>query len=79
MSYSVSGVDTRYALSALNMGQYVKTLTTIATPNHGSKTANFSERNFFKKVEIDPITRLMGIGIKPFHEIVPENIKHFNN
>jgi len=52
ISYSVSGLDSRFALSCLNMGQYCKSLTTIATPHKGSKTANFSERNFFTKPQI---------------------------
>jgi triacylglycerol esterase/lipase EstA (alpha/beta hydrolase family) len=52
ISYSVSGLDTRFALSCLNMGQHCKTLTTIATPHKGSKTANFSERDFFPKTQI---------------------------
>lgn len=42
ISYSVSGLDTRFALSSLNVGQYCKSLTTISTPHKGSKTANFS-------------------------------------
>lgn len=54
-------------------------MTTIATPHKGSKTANFSERNFFTRTQIEPVARLLGIGIKPFHETVPENIKYFND
>lgn len=42
ISYSVSGLDSRFALSCLNLGQHCKSLTTIATPHRGSKTANFS-------------------------------------
>ena len=52
ISYSVSGLDTRYALSCLNSAQYVKSLTTIASPHKGSRTANFSERNFFTRTQI---------------------------
>lgn len=28
---------------------------------------------------IDPICKLTGVGIKAFHEFVPENMKNFNN
>lgn len=42
ISYSISGLDSRFALTCLNMGQHCKSLTTICTPHKGSKTANFS-------------------------------------
>lgn len=44
----------------------------------GSKLALLSDRKFFKDEVIDPISRLSGVGLKAFHEFVPENMKHFN-
>jgi hypothetical protein len=32
-----------------------------------------------KDDKIDHICRLLGVGLKPFHEFVPENIKCFND
>ncbi|MBQ7817761.1 MAG: hypothetical protein IJ388_03080 [Oscillospiraceae bacterium] len=38
IAHSKGGLDSRYAISSLNMGDKVASLTTIATPHHGSKT-----------------------------------------
>lgn len=47
--------------------------------NSGSKLALLSDRKVFKDEMIEPISRLSGVGLKPFHEFVPENMRHFNN
>lgn len=38
IAHSKGGLDSRYAISRLGMGQNVASLTTIATPHNGSKT-----------------------------------------
>lgn len=38
IAHSKGGLDCRYAISSLNMGSKVASLTTISTPHHGSKT-----------------------------------------
>ncbi len=38
IAHSKGGLDCRYAISSLGMGEKVASLTTIATPHHGSKT-----------------------------------------
>lgn len=38
IAHSKGGLDSRYAISSLNIGDKVASLTTIATPHHGSKT-----------------------------------------
>ena len=38
IAHSKGGLDARYLLSSLGMGAYAASLTTIATPHHGSKT-----------------------------------------
>ena len=44
----------------------------------GSKLALLSDRKVFKPDVIDPISRLTGVGLRPFHEFTPENMKNFN-
>lgn len=39
VSYSLSGIDSRYAISQLSLDQYCNSLTTVATPHKGSKSA----------------------------------------
>lgn len=38
IAHSKGGLDSRYAISSLNMGEVVASLTTISTPHHGSKS-----------------------------------------
>ena len=40
IAHSKGGLDSRYAISSLGMGDKVASLTTIATPHHGSKTVD---------------------------------------
>lgn len=40
IAHSKGGLDSRYAISSLGMGSKVASLTTVATPHHGSKTVD---------------------------------------
>lgn len=40
IAHSKGGLDSRYAISSLNMGDKVASLTTISTPHNGSKTVD---------------------------------------
>ncbi len=40
IAHSKGGLDSRYAISSLGMGDKVASLTTVATPHHGSKTVD---------------------------------------
>ena len=40
LAHSKGGLDSRYAISKLAMGDRVASLTTVATPHHGSKTVD---------------------------------------
>ena len=49
IAHSKGGLDSRYAISRLGMGEKVASLTTVGTPHHGSKTVDLLLRlpNFF--------------------------------
>lgn len=78
ISYSLSGIDARYALSALGSNVHAATLTTIATPHLGSRLAWLSERQVISDKQAEPIARLLGVGLRPFWEVTPENMRYFN-
>jgi len=44
ISYSLSGIDSRFAISQFETHKYVSTLTTIATPHLGSRLAWLAEK-----------------------------------
>ena len=54
IAHSKGGLDSRYAISTLGMGESVASLTTLSTPHHGSKTVDKLLR--FP----DPLVRLAG-------------------
>ena len=78
VSFSLSGVDARLALSHFGLGQYAKTLITVGSPHLGSRLAWLSERQIFTDRKAEPISRLLGVGLRPFWEVAPENMKNFN-
>jgi len=78
ISYSLSGIDARYAISKLGMNKPLKSLTTIATPHQGCRLAQLAERKVFSDKQVEPISRLLGVGLRPFYEINKESMKYFN-
>jgi hypothetical protein len=78
ISYSLSGIDARYALSALGTNAHAATLTTIASPHRGSRLAWLSERQVISDKQAEPVARLLGVGLRPFWEVTPENMRYFN-
>ena len=71
VSFSLSGVDARLALSQFGLAQYAKTLITVGSPHLGSKMAWLSERQIFSDRKAEPISRLLGVGLRPFWEVAP--------
>lgn len=54
IAHSKGGLDSRYAISELGVGEKVASLTTLATPHHGSKTVD-------KLMKFpDPLIRFVG-------------------
>ncbi len=54
IAHSKGGLDCRYAISALGIGEKVASLTTMSTPHHGSKTVDL-----LMKLP-DPLVRFVG-------------------
>ncbi len=48
ISYSLSGIDARFAISQLGLAPYVKSLSTISSPHQGSRLAWLSERRVLR-------------------------------
>lgn len=42
IAHSKGGLDSRYAISKLNMGDYVASLTTVCTPHHGCRFVDYA-------------------------------------
>ena len=87
IAHSKGGLDCRYAISTLGVGDKVASLTTISTPHHGSKTVDLLMRL------PDPLVRFAGFctdcwfrllgdtkpsSYKVFHAFTTDVAKKFN-
>ena len=88
IAHSKGGLDARYAVSALNMENYVASLTTICTPHHGSSLIDFTNRlpekvYLFVAKKINMIFARLGDKNPDFYTAVKElsiqAVKDFNN
>lgn len=50
IGHSKGGLDARYAISTLGMGEYVASLTTISTPHQGSALADYGNKHVSDKL-----------------------------
>lgn len=78
VSYSLSGIDARYALSQLGLDSRVNSLTTVATPHLGCRLAWLAQKQVITDRQAEPIARLLGVGLRSFWEITRENMHNFN-
>lgn len=87
IAHSKGGLDARYLVSQLDMGDYVASLTMISSPHHGSEVLEFVEKLPKKLVNfignrINKSFSMMGDKTPDFHEaskqFLVENSKVFN-
>ncbi|MDR2655618.1 MAG: hypothetical protein LBC56_06025 [Oscillospiraceae bacterium] len=87
IAHSKGGLDARYMISSLGMAGKAASLTTIATPHHGSKTMDRLcklPKGFYKAVSffIDGFSRAVGDKEPDFftvvHQFSTEHMKQFN-
>lgn len=87
LAHSKGGLDARYAISTLEMGKYVASLTTISTPHNGSKTVDILMGLPDVLVRLagkcaDVSLRLCGDktpnSYKVFHEFTTSQAREFN-
>lgn len=76
VAHSMGGLDARYAIFHLGMDAKVASLTTVATPHHGTPAADWGTKR------LTSVTRMMctlfGCDIKTFHDLTTESCKKFN-
>jgi len=70
IAHSKGGLDMRYTISSLGMGDKIASLTTIASPHHGSKTMD-------KLMKFpDPLVRLVGVCADIWFRILGDKEPH---
>lgn len=75
-AHSMGGLDARYLISCLDMGDKVLTLTTIGTPHRGTSFADWGVNRFARIVK--PLLDSIGMPYQAFYDLRQENCKAFN-
>jgi triacylglycerol lipase len=75
-AHSMGGLDARYMISKLDMGDRVHSLTTIGTPHRGCSFADWGIRKLGWLLK--PILRLFGISHDAFYDLTIDGCRRFN-
>jgi triacylglycerol lipase len=76
IGHSMGGLDCRYMISRLGMAECVLSLTTIATPHHGSPFADWGIKHLSRFVR--PVMDFLHIPTQAFYDLTTENCRKFN-
>jgi triacylglycerol lipase len=68
IAHSMGGLDARYMITHLGMAEQVHTLTTIATPHHGSYLADWFQANYRKRVPLLLALEAVGMNVDGFRD-----------
>jgi triacylglycerol lipase len=76
-AHSMGGLDARYMISRLGMGNRVLTLTTLGTPHRGSTFADWGVRRLSCLVR--PVLELLGLPTQAFKDLTTAQCLRFND
>lgn len=89
IAHSKGGLDARYTITTLGMGEYVASLTTISTPHRGSALADYGNKHLsdktFRSIANTFDKYFLKIGDKnpdfytAIHQFTKEFVKKFND
>jgi triacylglycerol lipase len=78
IAHSMGGLDARYMISRLEMGERVCSLTTICTPHRGSYLADWFLANYRNRVPLLLALEAVGINVDGFRDCRPAACAEFN-
>ncbi|MFQ5957355.1 MAG: lipase family alpha/beta hydrolase [Candidatus Brocadiales bacterium] len=76
IAHSMGGLDARYAISRLGMNDRVASLSTIATPHHGTAAADWGTKRLTQIASI--MSKFLGCDLNTFHDLTTDSCKRFN-
>jgi triacylglycerol lipase len=78
IAHSMGGLDARYLITRLGMADRVCSLTTIATPHHGTVLADWFMTNFQQRVPLVRALEALGASVAGFADCRPSACALFN-
>ncbi len=78
VAHSMGGLDARYLITHLGMADQVASLTTVATPHHGTSVADWFCLNFRQRVPLLLTLEAFGINVDGFRDCRTDACRLFN-
>jgi len=78
IAHSMGGLDARYLISSLGMGDQVASLTTVCTPHRGSYLADWFLANYRQRVPLLLALEAFGFNVDGFKDCRPAVCRMFN-
>lgn len=78
VAHSMGGLDARWMIAHLGMGEQVKSLTTIATPHRGTFLAEWFQEHFRRRVPLLPAMEVLGVNMDGLRDCQRANCDAFN-
>jgi triacylglycerol lipase len=76
IGHSMGGLDCRYLVTKLGMAERVLSLTTIATPHHGSPFADWGTHRLGRVVR--PVMEFFSLPFQAFYDLTTASCRRFN-
>jgi triacylglycerol lipase len=78
IAHSMGGLDARFMISSLGMGDQVASLTTVSTPHRGSYLADWFLANYRQRVPLLLALEAFGFNVDGFKDCRPAVCRKFN-
>jgi triacylglycerol lipase len=78
IAHSMGGLDARYLITHLDMAPHVRTLTTIATPHHGTYLADWFHTAFRQRLPLLLALQAIGVNVDGFRDCRLADCRDFN-
>jgi triacylglycerol lipase len=78
IAHSMGGLDARYAIARLNLGDKVASLTTIGTPHRGTPLADLGTNVLGEKLGLRWLLSNLGVELDAFYDLTTRKMEAFN-
>ncbi|MHB8876623.1 MAG: lipase family alpha/beta hydrolase [Myxococcaceae bacterium] len=78
IAHSMGGLDARYAIARLGLGERVASLTTVGTPHRGTPLADLGTNLLGDKLKLKAVFDRLGLGTEAFYDLTTERMRGFN-
>ncbi len=78
IAHSMGGLDARYAIARLGLDARVASLTTVATPHHGTPLADLGTGLFGDRLGLEKLLAMARINVAGFYDLTTGSAAAFN-